>query len=121
MEAYGLEEEELSNMATQFWAEGVWTGKWRHEQKEALRRQIQEVQTWNQVRGLAEAVMCETRDLGVKWPYWQTLVFSGEIKIDMRYVCSQDVSEMLVESPISLLEEVGSKARTGRAQRGCMI
>ena len=35
MEAYGLEvEEELSTMATQYWAEGVWTGKWRHEQKE---------------------------------------------------------------------------------------
>ena len=28
MEAYGLEvEEELSTMATQYWAEGVWTGK----------------------------------------------------------------------------------------------
>ena len=28
MEAYGLEaEEELSIMATQIWAEGVWTGK----------------------------------------------------------------------------------------------
>ena len=36
MEAYGLEvEEELSIMATQFWAEGVWTGKWSYEQKEA--------------------------------------------------------------------------------------
>ena len=34
MEAFGLEvEEELSTMATQYWAEGVWTGKWRHEQK----------------------------------------------------------------------------------------
>ena len=28
-------------------------------------RQIQEVQTWRQVRGLAGAVMCETRDLGI--------------------------------------------------------
>ena len=44
MEAYGLEvEEELSTMATQYWAEGVWTGKWRHEQKEAWTRQIREV------------------------------------------------------------------------------
>ena len=34
MEAYGLEvEEELSTMATHYWREGVWTGKWRHEQK----------------------------------------------------------------------------------------
>ena len=41
MEAYGLEvEEELSTMATQFWAEGVWTGEWSYEQKEAWMRQI---------------------------------------------------------------------------------
>ena len=40
MKAYGLDvEEELSTMATQFWAEGVWTGKWSHEQKEAWMRQ----------------------------------------------------------------------------------
>ena len=37
MEAYGLEVEvELSTMATQYWAEGVWTGKWSHEQKRSL-------------------------------------------------------------------------------------
>ena len=30
--------------------------------------------------------MCETRDLSIKWPYLHTLVFSDEIKIDMRYV-----------------------------------
>ena len=36
MEACGLEvEEELSTLATQYWAEGVWTGKWHHEHKEA--------------------------------------------------------------------------------------
>ena len=46
MVLHGLEVvEELSTMSTQYWAEGVWTGKWRHEQKEAWRRQIQEVQT----------------------------------------------------------------------------
>ena len=40
MEAYGLAaEEELATMATQKWAEGVWTGKWRREQKEAGMRQ----------------------------------------------------------------------------------
>ena len=92
MEAKGLEvEEELSTMATQYLAEGVWTGKWSHEQKEAWMRQIREVQTWKQVRGPAGAVMCETRDLGIKWPYWHTLVFSSEIRIDMRYVCPKDV------------------------------
>ena len=36
MEVNGLEvEDEISTMATQYWAEGVWTGKWSHEQKEA--------------------------------------------------------------------------------------
>ena len=39
-----------STMATQYWAEGVWTGKWCYEQKEAWMRQIREVQTWKQVR-----------------------------------------------------------------------
>ena len=35
-EACGFEvEEELSTMATQYWAEGVWTGKWPVEQREA--------------------------------------------------------------------------------------
>ena len=71
---------ELSTMATQYWAEGVLTGKWLHEQKEGWMRQIQEVQTWKQVRGPAGAVMCETRDLGIKWPHWHTLMFSDEIK-----------------------------------------
>ena len=32
--------------------------------------QVREVQTWRQVRGPAGAVMCETRDLGNNWPYW---------------------------------------------------
>ena len=65
MEAHGLEvEEELSTLATH-WAEGVWSGKWHHEQREAWMRQIQEAQMWGQVRGPAGAVMCETRDLGV--------------------------------------------------------
>ena len=66
MEACGIEvEEELSTMATQYWAERVWTGRWGHELKEAWMRQIREGQTWNQVRGPAGAVMCETRDLGI--------------------------------------------------------
>ena len=32
----GLEvDEELSALATQYWAEGTWIGKWHHEQREA--------------------------------------------------------------------------------------
>ena len=39
MEAHGLDvEDEISTMATQYWAEGVWTGKWSHEQKKKLGR-----------------------------------------------------------------------------------
>ena len=98
MEAYGLEgEEELSTMATQYWAEGVWTGKWSHQLKEAWMRQIHEVQTWKRVRGPAGAVMCETRDLGIKRPHWHTLIFSDETKIDMKFVCPRDVKKMLVQ------------------------
>ena len=52
--------------------------------------------------------MCEARGLGIRWPQWHTLMFSDEIKIDMRFVCPKDVFKMLV---ISVLEEVGSNAR----------
>ena len=75
METHGLDEEELSTMATQYWADGVWIGKLCHEHKEAWMRQVREVQTWKQVKGLAGAVMCETRDLGITWPHWHTLNF----------------------------------------------
>ena len=91
-EEHGLVvEDEISTMATQFWPEGVWTGKWSYEQKEAWMRQIHEVSKWKQVRRPAGAVMCETRDLGTKWPQWHTLMFSDEIKIDMRLVRPKDV------------------------------
>ena len=106
MEAYGRElEEELSTMATQCRTEGVWTGKWSHELKEAWMKQIQEVQMWNQVRGPAGAVMCETRDLGIRLPYWHTLMFSDEVKIDMRLVCAKDVKKMLVQTARSVYWE----------------
>ena len=103
MEAYGLEvEEELSTMATEHWAEGVWTGKRSNELKVAWMRQIHEVQTWKQVREPAGAVMCETRDLGVRWPYWHTLIFGNDTKIDMRFVCPKDVKQMLVQTACSV-------------------
>ena len=103
MEAYGIEvEEQLSTVATQYWAEGVWTGKWSHELKEAWMRQIREVQTWKQVRRRAGAVMCETRDLGIKRPYWHTLMFGNDIKIDMRFVCPKVVKKMLVHTDRSV-------------------
>ena len=97
-EAFGLEvEEDLFTLATQYWAEGVWIGKWPVEQKEAWMNQAPEVPTWRQVRGPAGAVMCETRDLGIKWPHWHTLIFDGDGRVDMRYVCPKDVKKMLLQ------------------------
>ena len=98
MEAYGLEvQEELSTLATQYWAEGAWIGKLHHEQREAWMKHVREFQMWRQVRGPAGAVMCETRDLGIKWPHWHTLIFKGDRKIDMKYVCPEDVKKMLLQ------------------------
>ena len=65
-------------------------------------RQIQEAQKWRHLRGLAGAVVCETRDLGIKWLCWHPLVFSNEITIDMRYVCPKVVKKMLVQTARSV-------------------
>ena len=83
METFDSEvEEELSTMAPQTWAEGAWTGKWHTEQRKVCLKQIREVQ------------MCETRDLGIKWPQC--------VRVDMRYVCPKDVKKMLVQQARSV-------------------
>ena len=41
--------------------------------------------------------MCETRDLGIKWPQWHTLLFEGQSRVDMRVVCPRDVQNMLLK------------------------
>ena len=84
-------EEELSTMATLFWGGGRGEGRWRREQKKA----IIDVQTWREVRGPAGAVVCEIRDLGIKWPQRHTLLFEEQVVVDMRVVCPQDVNKML--------------------------
>ena len=89
-------EEELYTVATQYWAEGVWTGKRSPEQREAWMKQVREVQTWKQVRGLAGAMVCETRDLGAEWPFWHTLIFEGDRSIDMGFVCPGGVKGVLL-------------------------
>ena len=43
--------------------------------------------------------MCETRDLGIKWPHRHTLIHDGDRNIDMRVVCSKDVKNMLLQQP----------------------
>ena len=56
--------------------------------------------------------MCETRDLGLKWPFWHTLVFRDQIKIDMRFCVPKGrQKEAGAEGQISVLEKVGSQAR----------
>ena len=40
--------------------------------------------------------MCETRDLGIWWPQWHALIFEGQTRVDMRYVCLKDVKKMLL-------------------------
>ena len=88
MEVFGLEvEEEFSTLATQIRAEGVWVGTWCTEQREAWLNQVLEVQIWRQARGLAGAVVCETRDLGIEWPQRHTLTFEAQVQVDMRYIC----------------------------------
>ena len=71
------------------------------------RWQILEVQSWRRVGGFAGAVRCETRDLGIKWPWT---------------VCSQDVKNILLkQARLAYLEEMDSKARARRVQRRCMV
>ena len=49
------------------------------------------------MRGLAGAVLCETRDLGIKWPQWHTLLVEGQVAADMRAVCPKDVKKMFLK------------------------
>ena len=32
----------------------------------------------------------------VKEPQWHTLIFEGQVQVDMRYVCPKDVKKMLL-------------------------
>ena len=41
--------------------------------------------------------MCETRDLRIKWPQWHTLLFEGQVVVDMRVVCPYDVKKILLK------------------------
>ena len=82
------------------------------EQQKAWMKQICEVQTWRQVRGPAGAVMCETRDVGIQWLRWHTLLFEGQEVVDMRVVCPRHREEDASEaSQDGLLEEMDSQAR----------
>ena len=89
---------ELSTLATQSWAEEVWIGKMACRTKK--RRggfRFFEVQKWRQVRGPAGVVVCESRDLGIKWLQWYTLWFDGQGWVDMQFVCPRNMNKMLLK------------------------
>ena len=35
--------------------------------------------------------------LAIKWPHWHTLIFEGDIRVDMKHVCPKDVKKMLLQ------------------------
>ena len=41
--------------------------------------------------------MCETRDSGITSPQWHTLMFEGQVVVDLGVVCPQDVYNMLLK------------------------
>ena len=100
MEAFGFEVEEDLSLCTDHAVLGKRSldGKMASGAKrEAWMKHVREVQTWMQVGGPAGAVMCETRDLGIKWLFWHTLIFEGDRSIVMRYVCPKDLEKMLLQ------------------------
>ena len=65
------------------------------EKREVEDVQIFVVQTWTQVGGLARAVMCKARDLGIPCPQWHTVLSKWQVAVDVTVVCPQDVKTML--------------------------
>ena len=54
--------------------------------------------------------MCETHDLGTKWPQWHTLLFDGQRRVDMRFVCPRDEKKNAsTTGQNDRLEEVASR------------
>ena len=58
-------EADLACMATHFWAEAVWMGRWDEDLEKCWRKQVSETTRWKQVRGQAGTVVCETKGSGV--------------------------------------------------------
>ena len=85
-------------------------GRWRREQQKAWREEVCAVQRWQQVRGSAGAVVCETRDLGVQWPQRHTLLFEEQVAVPAG--CEED---SCFTSQDGLLEDVGSHTRSVRS------
>ena len=61
-------------------------------------------------------------DLAIKWPYWHTLIFCNDTKIDMRFVCPKDVKKMPVQTARSVYWKkwAAKHEYEGRVERGSM-
>ena len=44
-----------------------------------------------------ETATRETRDLGIEWPQWHTLLFEEQVAVDLMVVCPLDAKKMLLE------------------------
>ena len=72
-------EEELSTIVTLVWAEGRRT------------REGQEVEADLRGSGVVARERTCRSPLGIKWPCWHTLMFEGQVAVDLRVTCPQDV------------------------------
>ena len=61
--------------------------------------------SWKEVRGPAEAVVCETRDPGIRFPSWHVHLFEDGIIVDMKVACAQDVKKMLRRQAKEVVEK----------------
>ena len=59
---------------------------------------------------LARAVVCQTRDLGIMWQQWHTLIFEGQVAVDMRGLPAGREKDVSEASQDGLLEEIGREA-----------
>ena len=53
--------------------------------------------------------MCETRDLGIKWPHWHTWILSNDTKIDMIFACPKDVEKSLLQRARTVFRKWAAK------------
>ena len=62
--------------------------------------------------------MYETRDLGIQRPPWHTLLFEGQVAVDVRVVCPQDVENMLLkQARMGALEEMSTQTQVSGVER----
>ena len=88
------DEADLACMTALFWGKAVSMGRWDEDLETCWRRQVRAPASWKEVRGPAEAVVCETRDLGIRFPSWHVHLFEDGIIVDMKVAYTQDMKNM---------------------------